>query len=574
MFPLFGLGPEAARLVVIVLAIGFIPMLVLSWVFELTPQGLVRDDQVDRDRSITPQNANSLDRLIMVLLALALVYFAIDKFVLDPRRDAALSESAARAGAEKAREEARSGRLKGKSVAVLPFEFDTDRPGSFADGIHDDLLRRLSGIRGLSVIARSSVDRYRESDKSSLEIAGELGVRWILAGTVHHFGDQVRVSVRLVDPDIGVQAWADAYVYDLSAANMFAVQSEITHKIAGALETRLTPDEKRSVGASPTANLRAYEALVEARILLEQREELQMRRALSLFEHATELDPDFTLAWVGVATALYELVDYGFSMPDDSIARSRDAADRALQLDPGNAEAHVSRGMIHHLEQEGLDALRLLERAIELRPSYAEAFSKVSWAAQILGRPKLATESAEKALDLDPLALEPRVNFSFTRLLQKDYESALEILQPNTDLIPDWPTNRFYEGVVLYHMGNYADAARVLEELSIPWAGYGPLATRALAHAASGDAATASMFLAEMKDSDAHPFLIGLVLAGLGDSDGAFAQFESIDNWSTDADWPILAARYLFPDVLGPLRLDPRYDRMLRNMDRAWGLVM
>ena len=556
MLPAFDTSDWVYRMVVVLALIGFPVAIVLAWIFEWTPAGVrvtPATDESAREAAHAPRFGTALELVVAVLAICGAI--GASWYLAGPG-----SMSTA---------------VVDRSIAVLPFvSMNPDQADSFTDGIHDDLLTRLSGIRGLNVIARSSVERYRRSDRSSSEIAAELGVRWVLEGTIQRTGNQVRVSVSLVDPDPGVQAWADSYLYSLSAENLFAVQSEITHMIAEALQTRLSPQEERIVSAMPTEDLQAYRLVVEARTLLEQREETQMRRALSLFEQATESDPDFSLAWVGVANAVYELVDYGFEMPDDSVERAMRAATTAIRLDPENPEAFVSIGIIHHLNQNGLEAMRRLERAIELRPSYADAFSKVSWVAQILGRPQLAAQSAEKAIELNPFAVEARANFALTRLMRREQQLALSALRPENDLIQDWPSNRFYEGVVLYHMGRYSEAIEILNGLSIPWAGFGPEATLALAHAASGDVETASRILRELENAGAHAFLTGLVRASLGDSEAAFADFESIGNWTTDADWPVLAARYLFPEVLDTLRTDARYDRMLRSIDRAWGLVM
>lgn len=553
VLPAFDTSGSAYRMVVILSLLGFPVALVLAWIFEWTPEGV----RVTRSTAPTGSSGSRMQIARELLIALAAVGVALwaSWYVLGTRTLAPVDQD--------------------RSIAVLPFAYvDTEEPGSLGEGLHDDLLTRLSAIHGFSVIARSSVERYRGSDKTSKEIAEELGVRWILEGTVQRVGEQARVSARLVDPVPGVQAWGDSYLYDMSASNLFAVQSEITRKIVNALHAELTPAEQITVNAKPTENLDAYRLLVEARTLLKQREEAQMRRALSLFHRATELDPEFTLAWVGIADSLYELVDYGFNVPDDAIDQAMQAAERALQLDPEDPEAFVSLGIILHLRQDGLGAIRNLEYAIELRPGYAEAFSKISWVGQILGRPRMAIDAAEKAIKLDPLAVEPRVNFALTRLLQGDAKGALGILKSDNELVQEWPTTRFYEGVVLHHMGRHTEAIDVLNGLSVAWAGEGPLATEALAYAASGDIQTAASILTQLKASNAHAFLVGLVHASLGDRDKAFSEFESIESWTTDADWPILSARYLFSDVLDPLRADPRYDRMLRQIDLAWGMVM
>jgi TolB-like protein/Tfp pilus assembly protein PilF len=556
LLPAFEMSGEVYRLVVITVLLGFPVIVVLAWVFELSPGGVRITRSTVKDQG-HPGRASKRQVALELVIAIVAISGAVAAswYLVGARVSEPMNSD--------------------RSLAVLPFtSANADEQGPFSVGIHNDLLTRLSDIRELSVIARSSVERYRGSDKASSEIASELGVRWILEGTVQHVGEQVRVSTSLIDPVPGVQIWSDSYLYDLTAANLFAVQAEIAQQIADALHTRLTPEEKRNVGAKPTDNLDAYRLVVEARTLLALREEPQMRRALALFRQATELDPKYALAWVGIADSLYELFDYGFEMPEDSVDQAMRAAELALQLEPDNAEALVSFGIVRYLQHDGLGSMRHFEHAIELRPGYAEAFSKVSWVAQILGRPVLAAESAKTSIELDPLAAESRVNYALTRLLQGDGQLALATLQSDSELVQDWPTIRFYEGVVLHHLGHHEDAIAVLEGLSIPWAGHGPLATEALAQVASGNADAALSILSEMEESGAHPFLIGLVYAGLGDQATAFGLFESVDSWSTDADWSILAARYLYPDVLDSMRSDPRYDRMLREIDRAWGMVM
>ncbi|MBT8054417.1 MAG: hypothetical protein HKN57_08175 [Xanthomonadales bacterium] len=553
VLPAFDTSGIAYRWVVIAVLVGFPVAAVLAWVFELTPEGL-RITRTDSDASLAtskPGLPAKLEFLLVTVVVLAAIWGA---WFLTGRNAPQPEPS--------------------HSLAVLPFtEVGELRELSFADGVHDDLLTRLSNIHGLTVIARSSVEPYRGSDKTVSDIAQELGVRWILEGDVQQIGDKARVQVRLVDPVNGAQSWGDSFLFTLSAADLFAVQSKITHRIADALEIRLAPEEERSVSVAPTENLEAYRLFIKAQTLLEQREEPQMRRALTLFEEATDLDPYFTLAWVGVADTLYELVDYGFPMPEGTTIRARNSAERALQLDPENPEAHVSLGIIHHISQDGIRSLSLLNRAIKLRPSYAEAFSKISWVAQILGRLELASQSAEQAIMLSPLAIEPMANFAMTRVMNGDYSTALDALRSKSDAMQAWPTLRFYEGVALHHMGRYDEAAKVLQDLKIPWAGEGPLTTVAMSYAAMGDDQAARSIIGRLRQIHAHPFLVAIVLASLGEKEAAFLEIESIQDWSINADWPILAARFLFPAETASLRVDARYDRMLRHIDRAWGLV-
>jgi TolB-like protein len=200
IFPLFGYGDAPARIVVIVLGIGFLPAIIFAWVFEITPEGLKREADIERDQGVTPAAGKKLDRITMAVLAVALAYFAFDKFVLDPQRDIDMAESAARAGAEQAREEARLDMFSDKSIAVLPFvnRSAKEEDEYFTDGMHDELLTRLSRISALKVISRTSMMRYRETEKSIPEIGKELSVATVLEGGVQRSGNQVRINVQLI----------------------------------------------------------------------------------------------------------------------------------------------------------------------------------------------------------------------------------------------------------------------------------------------------------------------------------------------------------------------------------------
>ncbi|MDX1555525.1 MAG: hypothetical protein R3212_05815 [Xanthomonadales bacterium] len=554
MMPAFALSTSTYRWVVILALLGFPVAVLLAWVFEITPEG-VRVTQSDgAPGSVQPGRRRlTLEVAVMTILVVALGSLS---WYLAGRLGPASS-------------------IEGRSLAVLPFEsIGEESSPSIVDGIHDDLLTRLSNIGSLRVIAASSVLQYRNSDKSGPQIASELGVALLVEGGVQRLGDQVKVNVKLVDPHTATQIWAEGFVYELTAGNLFSIQAEIVQQIAQALDARLTAQEQGSVEAMPTQDLEAYRLVVEGTTLLRARQEPEMREALARFREAADLDPDFAMAWVGVANALYELVDYGFDMPADSVNQALSAAATAHELDPDLPEALVALGIIDYLRQDGPAALRRLERAIELRPNYAEAFSKISWVGQILGKPDMAYEAAVEAVALDPQAVESRANLALLTLIRGDGEAALSILRPQETKLQAWPTIRFYEGVVLHHLGHYQDATERLRGLDIPWAGAGPSATQALSLVDSGEISGAEQILDQMHADDAHPFLQGLVLAGLGDDEGAFAAFESVEDWTTDADWPILSLRYLFPGTLEKLREDPRYDRMLRKIDQAWGLVM
>ena len=201
LFPVFGLSDAAIRAVVIVLAIGFVPAVVIAWVFELTPQGFVRDADVDRDSEAVKAGTKRLDRFVLVALALAVGYFAFDKFMLDPARDAAIAEAAKEAGrAEAVQEKRESGP---PVIAVLPFAAVTATADSefFAAGVHDDLLTKLAQLPSMLVISRTSVLEYKDVQRNIREIGEALGADVILEGGVQSAGERIRINAQLIDAD-------------------------------------------------------------------------------------------------------------------------------------------------------------------------------------------------------------------------------------------------------------------------------------------------------------------------------------------------------------------------------------
>lgn len=533
--------------------LGFPVAVVVAWAFELTPDGVRKTPSGGAQ---TPTDGPSgPPAKILVLLGLVVAAVGVGWYVM--------------AGGGGGRGGGGGPEVADRSIAVLPFEtLGSDEATAFTDGVHGDLLTRLSYISDLSVISRTSVMRYRTPDQPLPAIAAELGVAWVLHGEVQETGDQVKVSARLVDARTDRQVWAQSYRRRLTAANLFEIQAEITRQIVRALESRLTPQEERQVERTPTENLEAYRLYTQGRELLDQRTEGAMRRALDYFQLAIAEDSAYALAWAGLADGLLLLHGYRYMDTAGVLPQAEDAALRALELNPESAEAHASLGLLHSERHDGPAAIRELARSVELRPSYAEAQNWLSWVHQLLGHRNDALESAKRGVELDPLSPETVSNLSLSYLANGEYENALAQARRADEIQPSWGTARFYEGLALYHLGRFAEAESVLENLAVPWAGSGPLATLALVHVVSGDTAEARELLARIEESG-HPFAGGLVHAALGEKDDAFDAFQRVGRWS---EWPTLSVHYLYDDVLGPLREDPRYEELIGEVDLSWGL--
>src|SRR5213594_2123824 len=291
VLPMFGAPEWLPRTIVVLLAIGFVPAVIFSWVFELTPEGLKRDEDVAPEQSITPRTGRRMDRMIIVVLVLALGYFAFDKFALAPKREAALVSSASPNESKSV--------INAKSIAVLPFENRSRDPDNayFADGIQDEILTRLAKIADLKVISRTSTQHYKSAPENLSEIARQLGVAHIVEGSVQKSGDSVRVNVQLIKAANDSHLWADTF--DRKLTDIFSVETDIAKAIADQLRAELTGREEQEIAAKPTDNPEAYDAYLRglAYTLKTLPTSANALGAQKYFKEAVRLDPKFALSW-------------------------------------------------------------------------------------------------------------------------------------------------------------------------------------------------------------------------------------------------------------------------------------
>jgi TolB-like protein/thioredoxin-like negative regulator of GroEL len=406
IFPLFGFGDSPARLVVIVLAIGFIPALIFAWAFQLTPDGLKKDGDVDHSYSVAPQAGKKLDRMIMFVLALALGYFSFDKFVLSPARENEIAEQARQAGAKQALEESRLDRQNEKSVAILPFTIlgKQEETGFFADGIHDDLLTRLANIGSLKVISRTSVLQYRDTARNLREIGRELGATAIMEGSIQQAGSNVRINMQLINAETDEHLWAQTYDRALTLENVFNIQSEIAEAIAGQLAATLSPTERSRIHKKPTLNFEAHKAYIQGRQLFTDQSFTSLRTAQTRFEQALEIDPDYTDARVGLAHAYAQLAHTGAITVQVMLHNGQPQIDRAIAEDPENSYAQAVYGLYRYARDRD-DAEKTFLYAIELNPNDVDALDIYADYLRDEERHEEALPVIRRALDLDPLSV-------------------------------------------------------------------------------------------------------------------------------------------------------------------------
>ena len=434
IFPLFGYGDTPTRLVVIVLSIGFIPSLVFSWVFEITPEGLKRDADVDRDHSITQVTGKKLDRIILVVLALALAYFAFDKFVLEPTRVAEIVAETA----QQARSDALVESYGEKSIAVLPFVNMSADPEQeyFSDGISEELLNLLAQIPELRVISRSSAFSFKNKDIAIPEVAKQLNVAHVLEGSVRKAGNRIRITAQLIEARSDTHLWSQ--VYDRELDDIFAIQDEVATAISQALKLELAFVEEPAVrsGVIETA---AYDAYLQGRFLAQGSTADEIDVGLTHLREATRLAPSFALAYAGIADAMIVKAFFSTSPSAEIVGEARTAAQSAIALNPNLAEAYAALAsirMFFDFDWSGSEDAFI--KATSLGPTSSTAYYRYANLLTGLARFDEAVRMAERAVEIDPIGIGALHALGLAKLFGGDFEGAAAAFGNAIEVRPDW----------------------------------------------------------------------------------------------------------------------------------------
>jgi TolB-like protein/Tfp pilus assembly protein PilF len=353
------------------------------------------------------------------------------------------------------------------SIAVLPFENRSrlDDDVFFVDGIHDDILTQLSKVSALKVISRTSVEQFRDTKLPTKAIAEQLGVKSILEGGVQRAGDRVRINVQLIDAATDAHLWAESYDRELTAANIFAIQSEVAAAIAVALRATLTADEKVRMDAVLTQNLEAWENYQLGRQRLAKRTSAGFTEAERYFQKAIELDPTFALAYSGLADSLTVRLGYTGAPRAVTLERARAAADTALQLDPGLADAWASAGLVEWEIGHRDRAEEMFRRAIDLNPNHAMALKFYGGLLLDLARIDESVRCLERAAGLDPLSAMTQVSLGETLAAQGRLEDAAGHYRRAIEIDPLMPMSYMYFAfLAAYAMDDFVTAVPLAEK--------------------------------------------------------------------------------------------------------------
>ena len=434
LLPTFGAPAWAFQAYVIVVLAGFLLALILSWIFELTPDGVKLERDIDPAESITKTTGRKLDFAFIFLLIVALLVSVT--LNITGMRDSVEPEAAT---------------ASRTSIAVLPFTSRSLEPQNalFADGIHDDLLTKLANISSLKVISRTSVMEYRDTTKNLRQVAEELGVDTILEGAVQRVGDNVRVNAQLIDAQTDEHLWSKTYDREFNLQNIFAIHSDISEQISIALRAALTDDERSRLAVIPTQSMAAYSAFTAGRSDLYERTLDKTLRARERFEKAIELDPNYASAYSGLADSLLLLfINHRKILMEDAFSLAQEALDKALLLDPNLADAYASLGLLKltvwgqqsRAGPENIHAEEAFNKALAISPNHARAtmwFASLRAAEQNIDQ---ALEIYGRSLQIDPLARIPYGNLPGLYAQKGHNAEALAYWLDGADIYPDWPT--------------------------------------------------------------------------------------------------------------------------------------
>src|SRR5437870_8904248 len=386
VFPFFEIPNYAVRFVVVALAVGFPIAMLLSWIYELTPEGVVRTEDLDpvEARSVQRRSGRLLDFIIIGALLLVIAMLVVGRLPLYRQTGESISQ---------------------KSIAVLPFEnLSEDKANAyFAEGIQEEILTRLAKIADLKVISRTSTQRYQSKPGNLAEIAKQLGVANILEGSVQKAADQVRVNVQLIQVASDSHLWADTF--DRKLTDIFGVESEIAKAIADALQAKLTGGEQRALAVKPTNNSEAYDAYLRG-LALEARTTVSpddSEKAVGFYERAVQLDPAFALAWARLSRANAHVYFGGL----DSTTARRNATERALntaqKLQPNSPETLLAQAYYQYWVRRDYElAKATLGRVRGLLPGNSDVPAALALIARRQGNWDRSIAYWEQTLALDP----------------------------------------------------------------------------------------------------------------------------------------------------------------------------
>lgn len=541
---LLGLPDWTGRFVFLLLVIGFPLVVFFSWAYEITPEGVRREKDVEPDASMTAVTARKLNVAVVVLLLLALGGMVADRLI--PKDTVSVTSAAADASDPAFRSE--------QSIAVLPFvNMSADAENEyFSDGLSEELLNLLARIPELQVVARTSAFSFKGSNASIPEIASKLNVAHVLEGSVRKSGENIRITAQLIKASNGYHLWSKSW--DRKLTDVFAIQDEIAAAVVAALKVTL-------LGEAPHARVtdtRAYELYLQSKALANLSTKESLEAAALLLNDALAIDPDYAKAWIELGTVQTNQAGQGFVPRKIGFERARISTERALQIEPDNAHALSGLGWIATVhEWDFSKAAQLLRKARKLEPGNVSVLNTAAMLAGTFDQNDQQISLLEAAIELDPFAMNALSNLTIAYLYAERFADAAERLDDMRAIEPNsfWVANG--EGWLTLLDGDSEAALVKFTDFGGSVGNWGRVfALHDLGRDDEIDEAI-QVFL----DAGGRPSQLAAIYAHVGDHDKAFAEFENAyemrDDWLMEIrQWPFVAS--LYPD--------PRWEALLQKI--------
>lgn len=519
LFPVFGVPDWGVRFVVIVLALGFLPALIISWAYELTPEGLRREKDVVYDVSIARITAKRMDGITIGLIVVALAFIVTDHMWLSPKLAV---QSTPTTDTEVVTDNVQASEPKPqyspRSIAVLPFVNMSDDASNeyFSDGISEELLNQLTKIPELRVIARTSSFSFKGKDIKVIDLAHELNVNHILEGSVRKDGNQVRITVQLIDALSDTHLWSETY--DRTLNDIFVIQDEIAAEVTKHLKITLLDDTLKTT----ETNTEAYALFLRGRHLTYKGTPEAMEKAVVFLQQVLAIDPNYVAAWTSLAGIYRWQAMTGFQPNEVGFEKAREAIREALVIDPNNALAHafLSR-IVEFIDGDLMVAARELELALTLEPANPDILNLAGGLLRNISQLDDAIVVGQYSVNRDPVNPQSHYFLGKTYLWAGKLDEAIVSFRTTLELSPKYSHANYRLGIALLLKGEFEAA---LDEMQQEQSQRKVLEGQAIVYHALGEKALSDVALSSLIETiDGYgAYNVAYVLAFRGETDRAF----------------------------------------------------
>ena len=560
-FPAFDAPPWVMKIFIIVIIFGFPMALIFSWAFEITPEGIKLESEIEPSKSIKQRTGRKIVAVTIALAVLAaglFVYQLVGRDRWARRFNLETAEGGRPGGASIPADQ--------KSIAVLPFvNMSADKNDEYlSDGMTEELINVLAKVPGLRVPGRTSCFAFKGKNEGDIfrKVGDQLHVGTVLEGSVRKAGDKLRVTAQLINVSDGYHLWSKDYDGDVK--DILNFQSNVAEQVVQALQVKLGGEAERVLAKKPTENPEAHRLYLLGRYEFAKYTQTGWNNAIRYYEQALKLDPNYALAYCGLAD------NYAYMgsvvMPEkEAIAKEKEFAQKALELDPELAETHMSFALALVAAYDWRNGLKEFDRTLELNPNLAFAYELQSWTLNGLGRFDEAIAKTKKAVELDPLNPFFQMSLSFYQYWARQYDDAIAQARKTLAMDPNSAISHVLLGLSFLKKGDTAGAIAELQKSKAPDPGAWYQGFLGYAYAISGDRAKAEQALRELeqlaKRQYVSPTAFATIYLGLGQKEKCLDWLEKAYEQQDSACW------YLKIDqIYDSVRNEPRFQAILKKV--------